>query len=79
MSENIWGLQLKTGNGRISKYCIEKNIAAIGWCYDNDSSRMYIESWDDYKNLVKSHNHKVNDNVKRDELGVLFAESQKSN
>lgn len=66
MNENIWRLQLKTGNGiRIAKYCIENNIAAMGWCYAKDSNRKTVISWDEYKNLVKSHNHKVNDSVKR--------------
>lgn len=60
----VWRLQVYTSQMNIANYCIEHNVAAMGWCFYDDSrsdlqnERKLITSFDDYSEWYKKWSEK---------------------
>lgn len=63
---NVWRLQTKTGGGKIAKYCLENNVAAIGWSLKETDQqiRESIQDFETYEKYASSAYKNIN-NVKR--------------
>jgi len=89
-AQNIWRINLKTGGGNISEYCLENNIAAMGWSFMNlpeeDNPELEekvngIKTWEDfaeccseYYGKVKASPRKFHDDVKIGDIIWMHAE-----
>lgn len=51
----VWRLQVNTGSENIANYCLENNVAAMGWSIEEvpESERKGISSFEEYNNYAK--------------------------
>ncbi len=69
---NIWRLLTHTSGGDISQYCLDNNVAAMGWSFrdlkndpDLEESVSKIETWEDFQACSEAYYDEVNLSVKR--------------
>lgn len=71
---NIWRIQTKTSKRDISQYCLDNNIAAMGWgfveIFDN-LEELAIETFDDYYRRALVFYDDCNSSVERLATGIL--------
>ena len=50
----VWRLHVNTGGKSIAQYCLQNNVAAMGWSLDHLTAeeRKRIKSFEDYKVLA---------------------------
>lgn len=63
----VWRLQVNTGGANIASYCIENNVAAMGWSLKQipEADRRKIESFQDYERYADDLYDDKYDSVKR--------------
>lgn len=55
---SIWRIQSNTSKGNIAKYCINKNIAAMGWSlleYQGNPSELSFDTFEEYCELADNY------------------------
>ena len=63
----VWRLQVNTGGANIASYCIENNVAAMGWSLDqiSEADRKKITTFKEYSKYADDLYDKKYDSVKR--------------
>ncbi|MCR5662276.1 MAG: hypothetical protein K6G50_09145 [bacterium] len=63
----VWRLQTNTAGGKIAKYCIEKEVAAMGWSLRElcEDERKSIKEFDDFKKLAEKAKYSKYSSVER--------------